>query len=69
MSKLTNADFSRFCAYLAKDAAHWAGDTLILPEDLNEPVRPEAVARFTKEVRERLDHLESRAALAKESGQ
>ncbi|MGH6774726.1 hypothetical protein [Brucella tritici] len=56
--KLTNAQFSMQCAFIAKNAAAWAGDSLTLPEELNREIRPDTVSRFTDEIRERLDRLD-----------
>lgn len=56
--KLTNAQFSMQCSFIAKNAAAWAGDTLTLPERLNQEADVSAVARFTDEMRERLDRLD-----------
>jgi hypothetical protein len=60
---LTEAQFSAQCAFIAKSAAAWAGDALTLPERLNEPVTPAAVARFLADMRSRLDRIEDRAAI------
>ena len=59
--KLTTAHFSMQCAFIAKNAAAWAGDALTLPEELNQPVDVKAVARFTDKMRETLDRLDKRA--------
>ena len=56
--KLTTSQFSMQCAFIAKNAAAWAGDALTLPERLNEAADVTAVARFTDEMRERLDRLD-----------
>ncbi|WGG61894.1 hypothetical protein [Brucella intermedia] len=56
--KLTTSQFSMQCAFIAKNAAAWAGDALTLPERLNEEADVAAVARFTDEMRERLDRLD-----------
>ncbi len=61
MAKLTNAAFAEQCAYLAKNAAAWAGDCLTLPEYNHRPVDPTTVARFTDDMRNRLDRLDERA--------
>ncbi len=56
--KLTTSQFSMQCSYIAKNAAAWAGDALTLPEQLSQEVDVAAVARFTDEMRERLDRLD-----------
>lgn len=61
---LTNAQFSMQCAFLAKNAAAWAADSLTLPELLTERVDAHAVARFTDEMRSRLDRLDEWAGRA-----
>ena len=55
---MTNSQWSMQCAYLAAEAAHWAGDILILPEDHEKPARFEQIARFLSKFRERLDRIE-----------
>lgn len=56
--KLTEAQFSMQCAFIAKNAAAWAGDLLTLPEHYNKEADPRTVGRFTDEMRERLDRLD-----------
>jgi hypothetical protein len=56
--KLTNAQFSMQCAFIAKNAAAWAADTITLPERLNQAADTYVVARFTEEMRGRLDRLD-----------
>jgi len=56
--KLTEAQFSMHCAFIAKNAAGWAADTLTLPERHNQPIDPATVARFTDDMRCRLDRLD-----------
>ncbi|APU92975.1 hypothetical protein PQB34_gp47 [Ochrobactrum phage POI1126] len=58
MAKLTQAQFAMQCAFISKNASAWAGDTLTLPERLNKHADVAAVARFTDEMRERLDRLD-----------
>ena len=58
MRRISQATFSMQCAFIAKNAASWAGDLLTLPEC---PAPPEMVARFTDEMRERLDQLDKMA--------
>ncbi len=62
---LSNAEFARQAAYLAKNSSHWAGDSMMLSDRLGEPVREEALQRFLSEMRERLDLIED---MAKEEG-
>lgn len=67
--RLTEADFARNCAYLSRLISGWAGDALILPERLSEPIPVETVARFTDDVRghlDRLDELAGRRLLSEE---
>jgi hypothetical protein len=69
VSNLTNAEFAMFCSYIAKNASAWAGDCLTLPENWGEPIKWGDVARFTDDVRKRLDRLDEkagRAALSRE---
>jgi len=58
MSKLTEAVFSMQCSFIAKNAAAWAGDLLTLPEYYNHEADPITVARFTDDMRGRLDRLD-----------
>lgn len=58
MSKLTEAQFSVQCSFIAKNAAAWAGDILTLPEHYNREADAKTVARFTDEMRVRLDRLD-----------
>ncbi|KQZ96795.1 hypothetical protein ASD74_05940 [Rhizobium sp. Root564] len=61
MSKLTEAHFSMLCSYIAKNAAAWAGDILTLPERHGRAADPANVARFTDEMRGKLDRLDEMA--------
>lgn len=61
---ITNVEFAGVAAGLARDAASWAASTCVLPEKANKPVRPDTIARFTAEVRDRLEFLERWAAEA-----
>jgi hypothetical protein len=56
--KLTEVQFSMQCAYIAKNAAAWAGDTLTTFDDLSKDANAATVARFTDDMRERLDRLD-----------
>lgn len=58
MSKLTEAVFSMQCSFIAKNAAAWAADILTLPEHYNREADAKTVARFTDEMRARLDRLD-----------
>ncbi|MEH3111556.1 MAG: hypothetical protein PGN22_15795 [Agrobacterium cavarae] len=62
MPKLTEAHFSMLCSYIAKNAAAWAGDILTLPERHARPADPANVARFTDEIRGKLDRLDEMAS-------
>lgn len=63
MTTLTNAQLSVQCSYIAKNAASWAADLLTLPERCHRTADPEAVARFTDEMRCRLGHIEEMAGI------
>ncbi|MBS0258321.1 MAG: hypothetical protein JSR13_11485 [Proteobacteria bacterium] len=60
-AKLTQAKFAQLCAYIATNAAKWAGDALELPKDHQRPVDAKTVKRFTDEMRGRLDRLDDLA--------
>lgn len=55
---ITHAQFSMQAAYLAGRASSWAGECLMLPEQLQEPMRDASVARFTEMLRETADMIE-----------
>jgi hypothetical protein len=59
--KLTGAEFAQQCAFLAKNAAAWAGDALELTEFHHCDADPSMVARFLAEMRSRLDRIDERA--------
>lgn len=69
--KLTKMQFSIQCSFIAKNAAAWAGDLLGLPDCNDTEADARMVARFTDEMRERLDRLDERAGRAtlKEMGE
>lgn len=50
--------FSQQCAYIAKNAATWAAETVDLITEIGDTERSETVFRFTDEMRRRLDHLD-----------
>jgi hypothetical protein len=56
--RLTEAQFAMQCAYIAKNAAAWTGDTLTTFDDLSKDANTDTVARFTNDMRERLDRLD-----------
>ena len=56
--KMTKAQFAQQCAYIAKNASAWAGDTLTLPEYFNDPESAQTVSRFTDQMRGHLDLLD-----------
>ncbi|TCR64651.1 hypothetical protein [Bosea sp. BK604] len=67
--KLTKIRFSQLAGYIAKNAATWSAESLDLVEAYPE-MRPDAVYRFTDEMRARLDRLDElagRAALQKDA--
>ncbi len=55
---ITHLEFARQAAYLAKNASDWSGDTLILPEKAQEPMRDWSVRKFVTYVREMADRIE-----------
>lgn len=55
---MTNAQWSMQCAYLASEAAKWAGDILTLPEDREQPPKDWQVQNFLNAFRDRLDRIE-----------
>jgi hypothetical protein len=57
--RITEAQFAMQCAFVAKNAASWAGDILTLPERYNQASSPSSVGRFTDEMRGRLDRLDA----------
>lgn len=59
---LTNVEFARLAAGLARDAASWSYDICVLPEQAHDLARPEAIACFAAAVRGRIDYLERWAA-------
>lgn len=64
--RITEAQFSMQCSFIAKNAAAWAGDLLTLPEHYNRQADTNTVARFTDEMRARLDRLDAWAGRAGE---
>ncbi len=65
--KLTEAVFASQAAGLASAASSWAFSILVPPDKLIREADPEAVARFSAEMRARLDfpeELSGRQALA-----
>ena len=70
--KLTNAQFARHCASMAREASAWSADLLALDEYHHEPARPDVVARFTDDLRRRLQYIDAcagRALLRAEANQ
>lgn len=57
--RITEAQFSMQCSFIAKNAAAWAGDILTLPENYNREAATNTVSRFTDEMRGRLDRLDA----------
>lgn len=55
---MSNARFCRLATYIAKAAASWAGDTLVLDGRLREPVPDDVAKRFIADIRQRLDFIE-----------
>jgi hypothetical protein len=56
---MTNVDFARAAAFLAKYCADWAGDNLCIPEWNDRPMYEEAADRFIAHIRERLAYIEA----------
>lgn len=61
--KLTEAQFSKYCSFIARSAACWSADILDT-SDLTREADAVTVARFTDEIRERLKRLDDRAGLS-----
>lgn len=55
---LTHANFSMQASYLASRASSWAGECLMLPEQLEKPMRDHSVERFTAMLRETADMID-----------
>lgn len=55
---MTHAEFSMQAAYLASRSASWAGECVMLPEDVSKPMRDDSVRRFVQMVRETADMIE-----------
>ena len=58
---MTHAEFAARCSNLASVAAAWSRDTLMIEGYLNEPIGENAAARFVREMRRLLDHIEARS--------
>lgn len=54
---MNNGEFAQIAAHIAKKAAAWSADSLILPENIFAPVSIEAVERFAAEIKNTLDHM------------
>jgi len=63
-SKTDHAELARQATYLASTCAKWAGDLLILPEEWSKPVDMKTLARFTDEIRHRLNIIDRSAGRA-----
>lgn len=66
--KLTEAQFSKYCSFIARCAACWSADILDT-SDLMREADAITVARFTDDIRERLDRLDERAGRTQEPRQ
>ena len=55
---MTHAEFSMQAAYLASRSASWAGECVMLPEQLTEPMRDYSIERFVTMLRETADMIE-----------
>lgn len=60
--------FAQQCAFIAKNAAAWAADSLDLVSSTGEVERPETVFRFTDDMRARLDRIDEMAGRKHEGG-
>lgn len=58
---LTHSKFAMYVSWIAKNAANWAGETLTDYRYLNRVMDVGTVARFTDDIRGRLDMLDSLA--------
>lgn len=58
MTGVTVAHLARQCAYVAKSAGQWSGDLLTIEENALDILDHRDVARFTDEIRRRLNHLD-----------
>ena len=54
---LTRREFARHVAYIAHDLTEWAGDCLGY-QDPEQPMKKDALRRFLKNIRDRLDMIE-----------
>lgn len=61
MGDLTKVRFSQQASFIAKNAAAWSADCLDLLDDYPN-MRVEDVARFTDDMRSRLDRLDEMAS-------
>lgn len=61
MTKLTEAQFARRAFHIAARASSWASECIMFEDWLNKPMREEAVARFTDEMRGLLDRIDQQA--------
>lgn len=64
MRRLTNVEFAQQCAFIAKNAAAWAADSLTLPEYRERPVDERVAERFCRDLEGWVSHI--RTALNKE---
>jgi len=55
---MTHAEFSMQAAYLASRSAIWAGECVMMPELLTEPMRDYSIKRFVKMLRDTADMIE-----------
>lgn len=63
---MRNHEFAHIAARIAqKSAAHAADSMLMRPEDYMRDIREHDAHRFTKEIREMLEHIESEVRLRK----
>lgn len=58
---LTKVHFAQRCGHLTRLVASWGAESLDLLDEIDQPMRPPDVFRFTDEVRARLDHLDKQA--------
>lgn len=56
-TSITHVEFARIASFIASNAASWAADVLVLPENHSEPMRQESIDRFTAKINEFLGFM------------
>lgn len=62
MTKLTEAQLAKYCSYIARSAAGWAGDLIDNPGAETRAVDAKFTSRFTDDIRLRLDFIDALAS-------